>query len=191
MIRKTPRRNDESANAVAAPTAALSRKGPPESLLQVYWDNPFAMVHEFDHMFEALRRRMESDFLGYGPLFASPSALPSGPEAHPARADLKDTGKEFELTADLPGFEKDQVTIHVTREGLELEARAAGEKSEEDDGRGYIARERRYRSLHRAVAFPEDVDPDKVSAELKNGVLTVRVPKADPSASKRTKVEVK
>jgi HSP20 family molecular chaperone IbpA len=56
--------------------------------------------------------------------------------------------------------------------------------------RGYLARERSHQALHRVLELPEEGDPDGVNAELKNGALNVKVPKAHPSEGRKTKAKV-
>ena len=86
-------------------------------------------MQEFDRHFEDMRRRLESDlFFAPGLLWAPTSDFArQAPAVMRARADLKDEGKEYVLTADVPGFEKDQVNLEVTANGLELTAKAERE----------------------------------------------------------------
>ena len=159
------------------------------ALGDMYWRSPFETLHELDHYFDDMRRNMES-------LIRMPSSLlAAGTPAHLvepvfARADLEDAGPNYVVCAELPGFEKDQVTVEVFKHGIEIEGKR--ELKDETKRRGYLAREREYSSVRRTFEFPEEVKPEEVSAELMHGLLTVTVPKANPApVERRTKVAVK
>lgn len=131
--------------------------------------------------------------------------------------DLADHGEEFVLTADVPGFEPDEIdlriageTVHVEAEnessrevGIDdeqetLESRTAddaGQPAEADSAADredgfYIKSERARRSLRRSVRLPEPVDEEGASAACNNGVLTVRIPKADPDDRSGTSIDI-
>ncbi|QDX40094.1 Hsp20/alpha crystallin family protein [Salarchaeum sp. JOR-1] len=91
--------------------------------------------------------------------------------------DVEDTGDAFVVTADLPGFEKEDIDVHLRDDTLQVDA--THEASPEDDVQEqYIRRERSKRSVSRSLSLPESVDEDAVSASFNNGVLTVELPKA-------------
>ncbi|HEX9709639.1 MAG TPA: Hsp20/alpha crystallin family protein [Candidatus Thermoplasmatota archaeon] len=161
-----------------------------------YVDDPFGWVEAFDRQFEEMRRDMESLIFPTGSLLEGPGrgvGWPLGAEAAlAARLDLKDNGKEYIVSAELPGFGKEEVDVQVTGEGLTLSASRSESTEEGSEASGYLARERSYRSLRRAVAFPEEVDADAASAQLQDGVLTLTVPKQRPTEEpmpRKVKVE--
>lgn len=95
----------------------------------------------------------------------------------PVRIDLEDRGTEFVLHADLPGFERDDVDLRVTNDGVRVEATRA---TSAEEGRGtYLRRERARQSVSRSISLPERVDEDGVQATFDNGVLTVTLPKRE------------
>lgn len=141
---------------------------------------------EFDGIFERFRSGLED-------LIWTPPFLPSIPREGTNRTpvvDLVDKGGEFVVTAEVPGVSKENVDIEVHEEGVELRAQVASETKKEDGG--YYYRERTSNSWYRRLPFPDAVIPDKAEAELKDGLLTLRVPKAQPTeANKARKVPVK
>lgn len=187
MLRKGERTKDEStgirtrrAGGEDAPHLARTPLTGPLSTRA--WDDPFAFVEAFDRQFEAMRRNMESLMFPTGSLFAvGPSTVRSPAEsAWAARVDLQDKGKSFEVTAELPGFTKDEVDIEVTGEGVTLSAAHQQSSEEGSEASGYLARERTYSALKRTVVFPDEVDAEGASASLKDGVLRLTVPKKHP-----------
>jgi len=130
--------------------------------------NPF---NEISHLFE----RMQSDFEEMARTWSEEPEVVSSS----VRVDLEDKDDEFVLTAELPGFEKDDIDVRVTDRTLRLEAEHAEETEEEEEGE-YVKRERHRASVARSISLPERVDADEISAAFNDGVLTVRLPKSEP-----------
>jgi HSP20 family protein len=105
------------------------------------------------------------------------------------RLDLEETEKEYRITAELPGMEEKDVEVLLTGNSITLK----GEKKEEKEekGRNYYHTERSYGSFHRSVPLPEGIEIEKVDAEFKNGVLTVKLPKTAQEKTKSKKVPIK
>jgi len=175
-----------------APRAVVSTVPPLSPLATRYWEDPFSWMSEFDRYFDNLRRNMDTMLLpSASTWFPASTTARAALDTAPARYDLADEGKEFVLTADVPGFDRNEVNVEVTPTSIEIHAEKSQESSQGDEKKGYITKERAYRSLHRVLTFPEEVVPDNVQAELKNGVLSVRIPKANPSEEKKIKVPIK
>jgi HSP20 family protein len=99
-------------------------------------------------------------------------------------ADLRGFAPSFEVTetkdaylfrADLPGVKEQDLEISLT--GTRLSISGHREQEKHDQGDTFYASERSYGSFTRSFTLPEGVDGETVSAELKNGVLTLTVPK--------------
>jgi HSP20 family protein len=97
--------------------------------------------------------------------------------------DLVDSGDAFTATVDVPGFDRDDITARVSGHTLTIRADHS-ETAETDEGR-YLRRERRHRSLERTVRLPAAADPADATARLRNGVLTVTIPKQEPTETPR------
>ena len=89
--------------------------------------------------------------------------------------DILETENELIVKADLPDVQIEDINVHVENQTLSIkgERRFEGETS----GKGYHRIERSYGSFVRNFAVPGTVDTDKVSADYKDGVLTVTLPK--------------
>ncbi|HOB73973.1 MAG TPA: Hsp20/alpha crystallin family protein [Phycisphaerae bacterium] len=103
------------------------------------------------------------------------------------RTDLSESDDEVVVRVELPGVEARDVDINVTGDMLTI----SGEKKEEHEEkqRNYHYVERQFGKFHRSIQLPGYVDPDKVDASFKNGVLTVKIAKR-PDAKPR-RIEVK
>lgn len=93
--------------------------------------------------------------------------------------DVAETDDEFVVVADLPGYDREEIDLKISEGTLRITAdrEEAVESEEGDEDRRYIRRERRHQSISRSVRLPESVEEDGASANYRNGVLTVTLPK--------------
>ena len=103
--------------------------------------------------------------------------------------DLKETDHAYVLKADLPGMNKDDISVSVEEGVVTLRGERRHEEEKTEDG-GYHRIERRYGSFQRAFRIPGGVDSDKVTAEYKNGVLELTLPKREEVKPKQIDVKV-
>ena len=100
--------------------------------------------------------------------------------------DLVETEDALVLKADLPGLERDDVSIEVKDNVLTVSGQRDAEHSEKADG--YYRVERAFGSFSRSLALPDGVEADKVNASFDKGVLEVTIPK--PEERKPHRVEI-
>lgn len=102
--------------------------------------------------------------------------------------DVIDKGDNYVLEAELPGFDKEDIKIDLDQETLTIYASHNEEKKETKDH--YVRQERRYQSYCRSFHVP-GIRREDISAEYKNGVLEVMLPKASIAANEVKRIEVK
>jgi HSP20 family protein len=103
--------------------------------------------------------------------------------------DVVETDAEFQIRAELPGVDKEKVKLSVEDGVLTISGRREPEK--EEPGMRLHRMERAYGSFARSFAVPDTVDQQKVTAEFKNGLLTVRLPKSEKARPKSITVTVR
>ena len=102
--------------------------------------------------------------------------------------DLYETPTVFVLTAELPGLTRDQIEIHAEDTRVVIRgARAAG-PDREISCEQYHRVERGHGHFSRAFSLPESIDVDAIVADLKDGILTVTIPKATGAGARRIDV---
>jgi HSP20 family protein len=101
--------------------------------------------------------------------------------------DLVEHDDEFVATVDLPGFERDDVEIEVTDHTLRIEAEH--EDAMEETEEQYLRRERHHESMRRSIRLPEEVDKEGVKARMKNGVLTITLPRLEVEEARTIEIE--
>jgi HSP20 family protein len=103
--------------------------------------------------------------------------------------DIAETPEAFIVKAEVPGFDPGAIEISFA-DGL-LTIQGARREEKEEKGKTWHRVESRRGSFARAVRLPVEVVADKVEAEIKDGVLTVKAPKARPAPSKRIEVKAR
>lgn len=144
-------------------------------------NNPF---RELERLFERMSRRFDDAprmWESEGP-FGRWTA-----EAESMAIDLVDRDDEFVATVDLPGFERDDVDIQVTGRTLRIEAER--EEILDEEAERFLRHERRHESTQRSIRLPEEVDKDGAKAQMKNGVVTVTLPKLEVEESREIEIE--
>lgn len=102
------------------------------------------------------------------------------------RLDFKETDDQYEVHADLPGFEKEAIHVDVDDRTLIITAERKREESKDTDK--YHLTERHYGSVTRSLQLPESANMKSVSAKYENGVLTVSVAKNAEKARKKRRI---
>ena len=100
--------------------------------------------------------------------------------------EVSETEHEIEVKAALPGIRPEDVDISVANDVLTI--KAVHQEQTEDKKREYYRRELRYGAFHRALSLPMSVDSEKAEASFENGVLHLRLPKAEALRPKQIKV---
>lgn len=109
---------------------------------------------------------------GFGPLEAG-----SAPRAFAPAFEVRETKDAYVFEADVPGVAEKDLDIQMTGNVLTISGERRHERAENEGGERYFAVERSYGKFTRAFSLPDGTDAEHVTADVKNGVLTLRVPK--------------
>jgi HSP20 family protein len=97
--------------------------------------------------------------------------------------DIHETGNDYVMDMELPGYDEKNIEVHVDGGNLTI---ASKEEERKGEGTGkYILREIRRNSFSRSFRLPDNADPEGVSAGFKNGILTLNIKKR-AEAQKKT-----
>ena len=135
------------------------------------WD-PFG---EFEDLYQRMGHLMDRAFDGLW--------QPSGQAWAPA-ADLTETGDAYVAEVELPGVRKDDIRVELAGQELVI----GGEYRDSGIGGRVLRRARRSGVFEFRVMLPGKADPDKITAALADGVLTVTVPKAETDKPRRIEI---
>ena len=105
------------------------------------------------------------------------------------KVDIQDLDNSYIVEAELPGFKKDEISIHLEKGNLTISAEKDEEIDKSDKDKKYIHKERRTSSMSRTMYF-DNIDEEKLKAKLDNGVLKIEIPKnVDNKKSKKIEIE--
>jgi len=151
---------------------------------------PYPAQRDFDRMAERLQRELDfwempprlRHWMSMRPVFP---LTPFREMAMP-NVDVEDRGKDFCVTVDLPGFDKEDVNIEVSEDSVKIQAKRT--QAEEETNKNYIRRERAAHTYYRRIELPEKVVSDNAKASLNNGTLEIVLPKKEPKETKKLKI---
>ena len=105
------------------------------------------------------------------------------------RVNVEETDDQFEVTAELPGLNRDDVKIEIKDHALTFTGEKKTEKENKD--RNVHLYERAYGKFCRTFTLPDNVDVDKIEAEFKDGILQIDIPKTEEAKPRQVEVQVK
>jgi len=100
--------------------------------------------------------------------------------------DIRSEEDAFVLTAVVPGIRSEDLTIEIKEDILSLSAQSAPQA--EEDNANFLLREIQEINLDRKFRLPDPVKADKAEARIENGLLTLRIPKAEEARPRQIKV---
>ncbi|MBN1326402.1 MAG: Hsp20/alpha crystallin family protein [Candidatus Cloacimonetes bacterium] len=100
--------------------------------------------------------------------------------------DIIEHDDRFEISANLPGFKKNDISMNINENQLIIEAHKE-EKSEEKSG-SYCRCERYHGDYRRVLSLSDLIDKDKIDAKFEDGVLNIKIPKLEPKPAKEIKI---
>lgn len=101
--------------------------------------------------------------------------------------DIYDAGDKVVMVADMPGVSAEHLDVNFDRGRLVIH----GQVDMPDEGTSYGLQEFRRGDFHREITLGDEIDPQAISAELKNGVLTLNLGKVKEQAPVKIKVKAK
>jgi HSP20 family protein len=102
--------------------------------------------------------------------------------------DLYETADEYVLTAELPGLTRDQIDIHAEERRIVIRGARAADPGRDIPCEQFHRVERGHGRFSRAFALPETIEVGAITADLKDGILTVTIPKAHDRGTRRIDV---
>jgi len=141
------------------------------------WD-PFAEVSD-------LRKRMDEIF---GEFFGpTPSAMAATEAVWSPLVDVHETKDGIQLQVELPGVKQEDIQVSMVGDTLTLKGERKRETEVKEDN--YHRIERSYGTFQRSIVLPSVVDPNRVKATYRDGVLEIQLPKKEEAKPKEIKVE--
>ena len=103
--------------------------------------------------------------------------------------EITDSGKEYDIRAELPGVKKEDLDIDIEENYLKINAKKVEEKTESE--KNFKRSEFNYGEFSRVIELPEEINVDKTEAKLESGVLKITAPKMTKEKDSKRKLTVK
>lgn len=160
---------------------------PSEDRREITSLRPMDLWSEMDKLFDGFRTDFDDLFWPFG---QRNYPITSMTQRRTPPMDVADLGDHYEMRVEMPGIPKEDINIEVTSNTIEISAKH--EERTEDKEKSWLKRETTSMSYYRAVELPEELKTENIDAELKDGILTVNLPKVEPKpADKPKKIEIK
>jgi HSP20 family protein len=118
-----------------------------------------------------------------------PSSMEEEEGSFAPAVEVSESDEEVSVKAQVPGLKREDIEVELLDGSLSIKGEAKEEKEEKK--KSYYRREFSYGQFARRISLPSGVDTRKASAELKNGVLNVRIPKTEEAKKQSVKLEIK
>jgi HSP20 family protein len=152
---------------------------------------PINPVDQIEAIYDSIAQRAYEIFEGKGSIFGhdwDDWFQAEAEKLHPVHIDVVDAGDAIKVRAEVPGFAAEDLDITVEPDCLTIMGKREAKEEKENEGK-VVYTERCADEILRVIDLPAEVDPAKVTANLKDGVLELSMPKAAPP--KKIKVESK
>ena len=147
---------------------------------------PYDLWTDMDRMFDDFRAQFDDLFWP----FSRRGELLADVRSRNPPMDIADLGDKYEMHVELPGIPKDDISVEVTPNCIEI--CAEHEESKENKDKNWLRRERSSTGFYRSLELPDEIKSDDVDAEFKDGILKVMLPKVEPKPKhKASKVKIK
>ena len=111
-------------------------------------------------------------------------------EIRPFKTDIRKTEEGYLLEADLPGFDKKDISVGIDGDRLTIKAQRHSEVEDKENKDKFVRIERSYGSYERSFSV-EGIDTEKIDAKYENGVLSLNMPSKEPTVPPVRQLEIR
>lgn len=148
---------------------------------------PFATVSRWEPFRELQEIQQEMNRL-FDSFFGRPATVSAAERTWLPLCDMWETKDDLYVTFELPGVREKDIHLTITGDLLTVKGERRWEREQRDDS--YHRLERVYGKFERSVPLPVPVQADKVKATYRDGILEIRLPKAEEVKPKEIKIEI-
>ncbi|WP_238395853.1 Hsp20/alpha crystallin family protein [Pontibacter pudoricolor] len=145
-------------------------------------ENKPAQRSMFSNFFTDIDRMFDDD------MFLMPMHMSRMGNANLPAANISETDKEYSIDLAVPGMKRDDFNIEIDEHMISISCEK--EENFKEDKDNYKRREYNYSSFSRSFRLPETIKADNIKAQYDNGVLHIRVPKAEQAVQKKKRINV-
>ena len=147
----------------------------------VKYQRPFDL---FDSMFHGMNRGLFPAYLGA----CDTEVEAETPPLRLPRTNIVEKDDSYVVTMEMPGLSREDIEVSVENDKLTVKGEKTVEKKEEKDEHSTLRREIRTSKFERSFSLGKEVDQDKIKAGMKEGVLTLTLPKSSEKVGRKVDV---
>ena len=155
----------------------------------VKWKNPFKSQPTIVTQRDPFEKFQNELMQWSNELFKFPKFSSEFYEKSMIEIDIKEKKNSYQIQADLPGIEKNDIKVQIENGSLKITGERKTELEEKDEN--YLRSEKYYGKLERVLTLPENADGENMKAEYKNGVLHLNIPKKESKVTTGKVIEIK
>ena len=110
------------------------------------------------------------------------------PLTHIPNVDMYSTATDLVIEVELPGVKKEDINVSLHKRSITI--RALKVECFEEDRVNYVCMERSFGRIFRALEIPCDIDPSRIKATFREGILTITIPRVEKKAASAMKVQI-
>ncbi|MCS7250584.1 MAG: Hsp20/alpha crystallin family protein [candidate division WOR-3 bacterium] len=147
-----------------------------------HWLRPWTpLAKELEELEKDIKRTFEE-------FFGRRRRMPAMAEEFVPLIDMYEKGNDIIVEAEIPGLEKEDLSVTVSENSLTIKGEIKKEKEVKE--KDYYLCERSYGSFSRTIELPTEVDSEKAKASYKNGILKITLPKKQPEKKLETEIKI-
>lgn len=121
--------------------------------------------------------------------FFAPTPFDTDIQPLKMRIDVTESEAAYTVKADIPGVKKEDISVRVDGNVVQIDAQTRSEKEEKTNGEKVLRSERYYGTISRTFSVADDIDEAKVEAKYADGVLSLQLPKRGSADSKKIAIQ--
>lgn len=123
------------------------------------------------------------------PFSADGLLAPFSKDTFSPACNIEEEANKYTIVAEMPGVDPDNIDIEIDDYSISIKGEREETVTTEDEDKKMHMVEHSYGSFHRSFTLPENVDADNISADYKNGILTIDLPKLDETNKRKISIK--
>lgn len=123
------------------------------------------------------------------PFFSDGLLSPFGKDTFAPACNIEEKENSYAIIAELPGVDPEKVEIEIDEYTITIKGEREEKVTREDEDKKMHMVEHSYGSFHRSFTLPDNIDPDNISADYSNGILSIELPKVKSTNTRKISIK--
>lgn len=123
------------------------------------------------------------------PFFSDNVLSPFGKDSFTPACNIEEKADKYTIVAEMPGVDPDNIEIELDDYSISIKGKREEKVTTEDEDKQMHMVEHSYGSFYRSFTLPENVDADNITADYKNGILSIDLPKLEQGTKRKISIK--